>query len=120
MATTHERSPSPTPDEQSPKRAKTDHNGSTPSSDPDSTSHFASGLLAPNTIHRLNSEYANSEPYKYCKVEKLFEDELLVAVKDEILAELSFTEKETDIYKVCTRSAFQFPLSCSPTLSHRG
>ncbi|KIP09151.1 hypothetical protein PHLGIDRAFT_29143 [Phlebiopsis gigantea 11061_1 CR5-6] len=100
MAATHQRSASPALCEQSPKRAKTGHNGAVSSSDSDSTSYFASGLLAPNTIHRLNNEYANSEPYKYCKVDKLFEDELLVAVKDEILAELSFTEKETDIYKV--------------------
>lgn len=109
MAATHQRSASPALCEQSPKRAKTGHNGAVSSSDQDSTSYFASGLLAPNTIHRLNNEYANSEPYKYCKVDKLFEDELLVAVKDEILAELSFTEKETDIYKVCTCQSILWP-----------
>lgn len=66
----------------------------------DPTPYFAPDLLAPATIHRLNGEYATSEPYKYCRVEKLFQDDLLVGVKDEILSELSFTEKETDIYKV--------------------
>lgn len=113
----HQRSASPVPDEQSPKRAKTGHNGST-NSDSDSTSHFAPDLLAPNTIHRLSSEYANSEPYKYCKVDKLFQDDLLVAVKDEILAELSFTEKETDIYKVSSHSSSTLPLVCSYFFYH--
>ncbi|EMD40872.1 hypothetical protein CERSUDRAFT_111452 [Gelatoporia subvermispora B] len=61
---------------------------------------FAPEVLHPSTIHRLNQEYGTSRPYKYALVEKLFQDELLVKVKDEILAELSFAEKETDIYKV--------------------
>ena len=33
-------------------------------------------------------------------VDKLVRDDLLLGVKDECLSELSFTEKETDIYKV--------------------
>ena len=102
MTATRQRSSSPDPGQESPKRAKKDHDASTSSTDAvsDPTSQFAPDLLAPNTVHRLNSEYANSEPYKYCKVDKLFQDDLLIAVKDEILSELSFTEKETDIYKV--------------------
>ncbi|CAL1701001.1 unnamed protein product [Somion occarium] len=66
----------------------------------DPTPHFAPEVLHPNNIHRLNSEYASSEPYRYAVVDKLFQDDLLKSVKDEILSELSFTEKETDIYKV--------------------
>ncbi|KAI0347151.1 nuclear protein [Trametopsis cervina] len=62
--------------------------------------HFADGLLGPQNVQKLHQEYATSEPYKYCKVEKLFQDDLLVEVKDECLSQLSFTEKETDIYKV--------------------
>ncbi|EKM59780.1 uncharacterized protein PHACADRAFT_250510 [Phanerochaete carnosa HHB-10118-sp] len=96
------RSPSPASDSDSPsaqKRAKKTH---VPVSDAvaDPTPYFAPDLLAPSTIHRLNSEYATSEPYKYCRVDKLFQEDLLVGVKDEIMSELSFTEKETDIYKV--------------------
>lgn len=70
--------------------------------------HFANDLFDHNNITRLNSSYVESTPFKYAVVEKLFQDDLLKAVKDECLSELSFTEKETDIYKV---------LSLSPALS---
>lgn len=105
MTTIRQRSASPGAEQESPKRAKRDNDASMSSIDAeiDCTSHFAPDVLAPNTIHRLNGEYASSEPYKYCRVDKLFQDDLLVAVKDEILSELSFTEKETDIYKVSIR-----------------
>lgn len=106
MVLTHERSPSPAPESPTQtKRLKKNHLSST--SDPaviaDPEPYFAPELLHPANIHRLNSEYATSEPYKYCRVDKLFQDDLLASVKDEILSELSFTEKETDIYKVSLR-----------------
>ncbi len=66
----------------------------------DPTQYFAQDVLHPNNIHRLNSEYATSEPFKHAIMDKLFQDDLLKGVKDECLSELSFTEKETDIYKV--------------------
>ncbi|KAJ7126461.1 nuclear protein, partial [Mycena crocata] len=62
--------------------------------------HFADGVLDHTSIAQLHSGYASSEPYKYAIVEKLFQDDLLQKVKDECLSELSFSEKETDIYKV--------------------
>lgn len=88
------------------KRMKRSHISS--ASDPavlaDPTPHFAAELFAPANIYKLNSDYNSSEPYKYCKVEKLIRDDLLKGVKDECLSELSFTEKETDIYKVSLTS----------------
>lgn len=75
--------------------------GSLSKASADPTPYFAPELLHPNNIHRLNSEYGASGPFKHAVVEKLFQDELLKSVKDEILSELSFSEKETDIYKVC-------------------
>jgi hypothetical protein len=106
MTGTRPRSASPAPakgSSSSPKRVKKTHVSSTSNSDvtTDPTPYFAPDVLHPNSIHKLNHEYATSEPYKYCKIDKLFQDDLLVGVKDEILSELSFTEKETDIYKVC-------------------
>ncbi|GJE84518.1 prolyl 3,4-dihydroxylase ofd1 [Phanerochaete sordida] len=101
MTGTRPRSPSPVAAGDSPsaqKRAKKTHTPSDAAVDP--TPYFAPDLLAPANIQRLHAEYAASEPYKYCRVDKLFQDELLVGVKDEIMSELSFTEKETDIYKV--------------------
>ena len=68
----------------------------------DHVSLFAPNLFDPSNIYRLNSDYHASEPYKYALVEKLFQDDLLKKVVDECLRELHFTERETDIYKVCS------------------
>ncbi|TFY72969.1 hypothetical protein EVG20_g8 [Dentipellis fragilis] len=99
------RARSPTPEEDRPtmiKRLKSVHVSS--SSDPavlhDPTPCFAPNLFDPSSIQRLNSSYKSSEPFKYALIEKLFQDDLLMNVKDECLSELHFTEKETDIYKV--------------------
>ena len=107
MTRTRTRSPSPPPGTVA-KRLKSAHPSPTvgeapiPSADP--TPHFSNNLFDHNNIARLNSDYLENTPFKYATVEKLFQDELLKSVKDECLAELSFTEKETDIYKV--QSAF--------------
>ncbi|KAF9559662.1 hypothetical protein CPC08DRAFT_708705 [Agrocybe pediades] len=120
MARTRDRSPSPDPSP-SPtsllKKPKTSHSPSEPPPQKmptpppalsteslivvnDPTPHFANDLFDHNNIARLNSDYAESGPFKYSIVEKLFQDDLLKKVKDECLTELNFTEKETDIYKV--------------------
>ena len=103
----HDRSPpSPEPDSEPAllKRLKSSHiSDSVPSSSStDPTPHFAPDLFGPSNIHRLHTEYEGSAPFKHVVVEKLFQDDLLQNVKDEALAELSFSEKETDIYKVRT------------------
>ena len=110
MTRTRERSSSP--DSESPtspgiKRFKTWHNSSngtngTSSGDKtqDYTSQFASELFDHNNIAKLRSGYLTNEPFKFAVVEKLFQDDLLKKVKDECLSELSFSQKETDIYKV--------------------
>lgn len=68
--------------------------------DRENTSKFHNGLFEHDNISRLHSSYDTSTPFKYAVVDKLFQHDLLVNVKDECLRELSFTEKETDIYKV--------------------
>ncbi|KAJ7223939.1 nuclear protein [Mycena rebaudengoi] len=95
MARTHRRSSSPGPNSALIKKLKSSH-----VSVPDPSSHFANGVLDHTSIAELHSAYATNEPFKYAVVEKLFQDPLLEKVKDECLSELSFTEKETDIYKV--------------------
>ncbi|RPD67324.1 nuclear protein [Lentinus tigrinus ALCF2SS1-7] len=100
---THDRSPpSPDPDPTLLKRLKSSHISDAPpsSTTQDPTPHFAPDLFGPSNIHRLHTEYEGSLPFKHVVVEKLFQDDLLQKVKDESLAELSFSEKETDIYKV--------------------
>lgn len=66
----------------------------------DLASCFATGLLDASNIDSLHKSYKTSEPYLYAVIDKLFQDDLLLKVKDECINELSFTEKETDIYKV--------------------
>ncbi|CAE6455837.1 unnamed protein product [Rhizoctonia solani] len=61
---------------------------------------FHAGLLDDANVTSLNAQYAESGPYKHAVVPSLFSDELLRKVKDEILENVRFTEKETDIYKV--------------------
>ncbi|KAH8834198.1 Oxoglutarate and iron-dependent oxygenase degradation C-term-domain-containing protein [Flagelloscypha sp. PMI_526] len=61
---------------------------------------FAPGLLDHNSIARFNSFYSKAAPFKHAVVDQLFADDLLRKVKDECLNELSFSEKETDIYKI--------------------
>jgi Rps23 Pro-64 3,4-dihydroxylase Tpa1-like proline 4-hydroxylase len=61
---------------------------------------FHPSLLDEPSVVSLNAQYSASQPYKHAVIPKLFSDELLRNVKDEILENVSFTEKETDIYKV--------------------
>jgi hypothetical protein len=78
-----------------PKRAKISHDTPSPES---IVSAFIPGVLeAPSN---LNLAYTRSEPYKHCVIDALFNPELLLNVQSEIIGGLSFTEKETDIYKV--------------------
>ncbi|KAF3993509.1 hypothetical protein FT663_01844 [Candidozyma haemuli var. vulneris] len=48
----------------------------------------------------LKSEITDSQPYRWGTVKELINDELLRSVRKEILGEIAFTKKETDIYKV--------------------
>jgi hypothetical protein len=111
MARTRERSRSPDPHQPlSPKRFKASHpTGSRLESIKpaqlikDAASKFHHGLFDHQNISRHHSSYESSGPFKHAVVDKLFQDELLKNVKDECLTQLSFTEKETDIYKVCLK-----------------
>ena len=112
MARTHERSSSPAPSspgESESKRLKTSHD--TPDADESTMIHFAERTLNAGNIQNLNKSYTTSEPFKHAIVEALFQNDLLIKVKDECLKELSFTEKETDIYKV-RDLVYNFDLIC--------
>ncbi|KAL9713059.1 putative component of NuA3 histone acetyltransferase complex [Leucoagaricus gongylophorus] len=62
--------------------------------------YFTPLLFDHNSIAALSTAYAASTPFKHALVEKIFQDDLLIRVKDECISHLSFAEKETDIYKV--------------------
>lgn len=48
----------------------------------------------------LQQLVADSQPYRWGTVQELMNDELLKLVRREVLQEIAFTKKETDIYKV--------------------
>ncbi|KAK8082246.1 hypothetical protein PG996_001027 [Apiospora saccharicola] len=63
-------------------------------------SRFRKGLLDDKVLKKYTEEYATSSPYKHAVIHDLVDDKLLRAVRDEIKENVSFTPKETDIYKI--------------------
>ena len=74
---------------ESKKRATADH-----------SHHFRKGLFASDVVDSYAEEYARAEPYKHAVVSDLLDDGLLRAVRSEIIENIHFTPKETDIYKI--------------------
>lgn len=63
-------------------------------------SRFRSGLFDDHVLSKYTSEYAESSPYKHSVINGLIDDSLLRNVRKEIRDNVSFTPKETDIYKI--------------------
>ncbi|GAA5946639.1 hypothetical protein JCM3765_000329 [Sporobolomyces pararoseus] len=82
--------PSPPP-EPAAKRQKTSNEVKLP---------FYPGLLDSENVERLANAHASSEPYKHAVISQLFDQDFLRKARKEITEQLSFTEKETDIYKI--------------------
>ncbi|BGP19274.1 hypothetical protein JCM10213_008208 [Rhodosporidiobolus nylandii] len=61
---------------------------------------FHDTLHRPDNVQRLRTAHDASAPYKHAVVDQLFEPGFLKRARNEITEQLSFTEKETDIYKV--------------------
>ncbi|KJR81712.1 oxidoreductase [Sporothrix schenckii 1099-18] len=61
---------------------------------------FRKGLFDSSVLDRYTAEYAASAPYKHAVINGLVDDALLRSVRDEIRENVSFTPKETDIYKI--------------------
>ncbi|ORY77590.1 Oxoglutarate and iron-dependent oxygenase degradation C-term-domain-containing protein [Leucosporidium creatinivorum] len=61
---------------------------------------FHSTLLDPANIQRLHQEHESSAPYKHAIINQLFEPEFLKKARQEIVEQISFREKETDIYRI--------------------
>ncbi|UNI21145.1 putative component of NuA3 histone acetyltransferase complex [Purpureocillium takamizusanense] len=88
------------------KKSKTT-NGTSSSSKSSSTlsadesrKRFRAGLFDTAVLDAYTGEYASSAPYKHAVIHDLVDDALLRAVRDEIRANVEFTPKETDIYKI--------------------
>ncbi|EEP76524.1 conserved hypothetical protein [Uncinocarpus reesii 1704] len=66
----------------------------------EATARFGEGLFETATLAKYKNAYAASEPYKHGVISPLIAPDLLRSVRNEIQEHLSFTEKETDIYKI--------------------
>ncbi|KAF2750978.1 hypothetical protein M011DRAFT_492315 [Sporormia fimetaria CBS 119925] len=69
-------------------------------SDADAQQNFRAGLFDESVLHSYTSAYAASQPYKHAVIQDLVNDQLLRNVRNEIREHISFTPKETDIYKI--------------------
>ncbi|KAF2836474.1 hypothetical protein M501DRAFT_1007199 [Patellaria atrata CBS 101060] len=69
-------------------------------SDEEAQSKFRKGLFDTKVLEQYTDSYKISEPYKHAVISNLIDDTLLRFVRDEIRNHLSFTPKETDIYRI--------------------
>ncbi|EEA23514.1 putative component of NuA3 histone acetyltransferase complex [Talaromyces marneffei ATCC 18224] len=69
-------------------------------SDDVAISRFREGLFDTAELEKYTKSYAASGPYKHGVISPLIAPDLLRSVRNEIEQNLSFTEKETDIYKI--------------------
>lgn len=59
-----------------------------------------SKIFANDFQNKLEKDIKDSQPYRWGTVTELMDDTLLRNVRKEVLSEIAFTKKETDIYKV--------------------
>ncbi|KAI1504452.1 Oxoglutarate and iron-dependent oxygenase degradation C-term-domain-containing protein [Biscogniauxia marginata] len=69
-------------------------------SDEEAKKRFRKGLFDKKVLDEYTQGYAKSSPYKHSVIHELIDDKLLRAVREEIKNNVSFTPKETDIYKI--------------------
>ncbi|KAI1094925.1 Oxoglutarate and iron-dependent oxygenase degradation C-term-domain-containing protein [Rostrohypoxylon terebratum] len=68
--------------------------------DDDAKKRFRKGLFDKDVLDKYTTGYAQSTPYKHSVIHELIDDTLLRSVREEIKNNVSFTPKETDIYKI--------------------
>ncbi|XDG07136.1 hypothetical protein ABKA04_006751 [Annulohypoxylon sp. FPYF3050] len=68
--------------------------------DEDAKKRFRKGLFDKDVLDKYTTGYAKSTPYKHSVIHELIDDTLLRTVREEIKNNVSFTPKETDIYKI--------------------
>ncbi len=84
----------------SPKPSKKTHFSVAPKTSTKIHSCFRPDLFEPQTLTSYQSAYQRSKPYRHGVIASLVSDELLRSVRNEIFTHISFTPKETDIYKI--------------------
>ncbi|KAJ4287201.1 putative component of NuA3 histone acetyltransferase complex [Kalmusia sp. IMI 367209] len=69
-------------------------------SDDEAHQNFRKGLFDSSVLADYTNYYAASQPYKHAVIQNLVDEQLLRNVRNEIREHISFTPKETDIYKI--------------------
>ncbi|CAI6332142.1 unnamed protein product [Periconia digitata] len=69
-------------------------------SDEEAHDKFRDGLFDSKVLEGYTDYYVTSQPYKHAVIQNLVDDTLLRNVRNEIREHISFTPKETDIYKI--------------------
>ncbi len=69
-------------------------------SNEDAQARFRKGLFDKAVLNKYTSQYASSTPYRHSVISELVDDALLRKVRSEVKANVHFTPKETDIYKI--------------------
>lgn len=66
----------------------------------DPKTYFRSSIFEKSNKDSLKQEISDAQPYHWGTIKDLIDDKLLRGVREEIMNEIHFTKKETDIYKV--------------------
>lgn len=72
----------------------------TPEEEAYAKNYFQSHVFEDSFKQNLTQSVKSSQPYRWGTIKNLIDDDLLRNVRKEIMAEIQFTKKETDIYKV--------------------
>ncbi|KAG0673183.1 hypothetical protein C6P40_002974 [Pichia californica] len=72
----------------------------TPEEEAKAIEYFQPHVFVPSFKSQLTQNIKDSQPYRWGTIKNLISDELLRNVRKEIMQEIEFTKKETDIYKV--------------------
>lgn len=72
----------------------------TPEEESKAVEYFQSHVFEPSFKSQLTQQIKDSQPYRWGTIKNLISDDLLRNVRKEIMQEIEFTKKETDIYKV--------------------
>lgn len=72
----------------------------TPEEEAKAVEYFQSHVFEPTFKTQLTENIKFSQPFRWGTIKNLISDDLLRNVRKEIMAEIEFTKKETDIYKV--------------------
>lgn len=72
----------------------------TPEEEAQAKQYFQSHVFEDSFREQLTKNVRESQPYRWGTIKNLINDQLLRNVRSEIMSEIKFTKKETDIYKV--------------------